>query len=195
MNYTPVVLALTALTACSSTGPSGAPPRIYTVEVSPFAKDCMSWAYSWPCLQVREEPGEVYRSQLESIEGFTFEWGHRYRLEIAEYLIADPPADGSDRRYVLRRVFEDQPLPAGTEFTYSAWPASRAILRKDAANLRMFLDLTVPCGEECEAIGVAIDAEHRFDLTLVLTGNDVAPVALVDWSSCPATVNPTRCDE
>jgi hypothetical protein len=154
----------------------------------------MGWAYPWPCLTVREEPDGQPQGLLEGIEGFPYQWGHRYRLEIAEYVIPDPPQDGSSRRYELRRVLEDQLLPAGTEFGYLAWAGSRSVLRKDANNLNFFLGVTVPCGQDCQALGAAIDAEHRFELTLKHTGISAMPLALVGWTSCPATTNPFQCD-
>ena len=194
MKRTPIVLALAAIAACSSTGPSG-PARVYTVEVAPTLGECMSWVYSWPCLQVRTAPDGAFQSQLTSIEGFAFEWGHEYILQVEEYIIPDPPADGSSRRYELVRVLSDRTLPPGTEFTYIAYSESRSILRKDGGNLRMFLDLTMPCGADCEALGAAIDAEHRFELRMQLTGNKETPVALIDWTSCPATASPFECDE
>jgi hypothetical protein len=52
----------------------------------------------------------------------------------------------------------------------SRWVRASSILRKDADNINCFLGVTVPCGEDCEAIGAAIDAEHRFALTLKHTG-------------------------
>lgn len=195
MNYTPVVLALTALTACSTTGPSRAKPSVYTIEVQPAVTDCMSWASAHPCFQVRNEPDGVLQPRLMHIEGFAYQWGHSYRLEIAEYIVTNPPADGPNRRYVMRRIVEDQVIAAGTQFTYLVWSESPSLRRQGSGNLQMFLDLTVPCGEDCEGIGMAIDAQHRFELTLKFTGHPEAPIALVDWSSCPATVNPTRCDE
>jgi hypothetical protein len=195
MNYTRVVLALTALTACSSTGPSRAKPRVYTVEVRPATTDCMSWFGPHPCFQVRELPEGVLQPRLMSIEGFTYRWGQQYQLEIAEHIVTDPPADGPDRRYVLRRVIEDQVIPAGTEFTYLAWSGSPSIARTGAGDLRILLDYTIPCGEDCEAIGAAIEGRHRFELHMRFTGNTEAPLTLSDWSSCPATIMPTRCDE
>jgi hypothetical protein len=191
----PHLAALLALTACGGTGPSEQAPRIYTIEVLPSTQDCMGWVYSWPCLTVREEPDGQPQRLLEGIQGFAYQWGHRYRIEIAEYVVPDPPQDGSSRRFELRRVLEDELIPVGTEFIYLAWAGSRSVLRKDADHLNFFLGVTIPCGDACTAIGAAIDAEHRFELTLRHTGISATPLALVAWTSCPATVSPTQCDE
>jgi hypothetical protein len=194
MKHAAVLLGLATLTACGATGPSESEPRVYTIEVLPSTQDCMGWAYPWPCLNVREEPDGELHGLLDGIEGFAYQWGHQYRLEIAEYIISDPPQDGSSRRYELRRILEDELIPVGTQFSYLAWAESRSILRKDAGNINFFLGVTVPCGEDCAAIGAAIDAQHRFELTLQHTGITATPLALVDWASCPATANPSQCD-
>lgn len=194
MKQTAVVLALAALAACSATGPSDNLLRVYTVEVEPHLGECNNAFVTVPCLLLREHNQGPVRGHLWGVNGFTFVWGNRYQLRISEYRIPNPPADGASRRYELEEVISVEPIAAGTEFTFNAWPGSRSILRGDGAHLDMFLGLPVACGEDCEAMREAIDAEHRFEMTLRHTGIPSAPVGIVAWRSCPATVNPNLCD-
>lgn len=181
-----------AIVGCNITGPT--PERVFTAQVSHSSQDCMSWVYPMPCLQVQESADAAPYGLMETIEGFSFEWGHRYRLEIARYVIDNPPQDASNRRYELRRIIDDVEIPAGTQFNYVALPESRSILRTDTERVRLFGDQLVRCGEDCAAIGNAIDAGHRFTLKLEHTGNSEQPLALVGWSSCVATTNLFQCD-
>ena len=42
------------------------------------------------------------------IEGFTYERGHEYYLSVRRTILANPPADASDRTYSLIRILEDR---------------------------------------------------------------------------------------
>ncbi|MCA9623797.1 MAG: DUF4377 domain-containing protein, partial [Myxococcales bacterium] len=58
------------------------------------------------CMQVKL-PGEDDWSWLyDGIEGFDFEEGYRYQLEVRVEEVEDPPADASSRRYHLVKVVE-----------------------------------------------------------------------------------------
>jgi hypothetical protein len=180
--------------ACQATEPSDHLIRVYRVEVLPHLGECNNAWFTVPCLQLRAAGQDQAHGHLGSIEGFSFTWGNHSALLIAEYLIPNPPADGSSRRFELRDVIATEPVLAGSEFAFNAWPESRSILRKDATHLNMFLGLDVACGDDCAAIGAAIDAQHRFEMTLRHTGNPDAPVQIVAWRSCVATIRPTQCD-
>jgi hypothetical protein len=63
------------------------------------------------CLLVREVGGAEIGLWYEGIAGFTHEPGYRYRLEVEVERLANPPADGADRRYTLRRILSREPSP------------------------------------------------------------------------------------
>ncbi|WP_260428156.1 DUF4377 domain-containing protein [Burkholderia sp. Bp9031] len=58
------------------------------------------------CLQVRSSPAEPWSPWYAGIEGFAYQPGYQYVLEVDEYRVAHPPADGSSIRWVLKRVVE-----------------------------------------------------------------------------------------
>lgn len=58
------------------------------------------------CLQVRTEPGAPWQHYYGDIEGFSWQEGVDYVLRIREYTVANPPADGSGRRWVLEEILE-----------------------------------------------------------------------------------------
>ena len=66
---------------------------------------CATWfTQQQPCLQVKENENEPYRGFSFDIQGFNYVEGFEYIIEVKEYDIKNPPADGPDKRYVLRRI-------------------------------------------------------------------------------------------
>src|SRR5690606_6198992 len=83
-------------------------PNHKIFEVAPTEVDCIGVG-SRKCLQVREVGGE-WQTFYAPIEGFTFEDGWRYRLQVAVTPVKNPPADGSSLRYQLVRVLDKMPV-------------------------------------------------------------------------------------
>lgn len=60
------------------------------------------------CLLVKENNEETFKKiGLKEIEGFTYEKGHEYLLEIEKTTLANPPADASNIRYKLLKVVKE----------------------------------------------------------------------------------------
>lgn len=78
------------------------------LEVAPTKVDCVG-AFPMKCLQVREVGGQ-WENFYAPIEGFDFEEGSRYRLQVNVSHVANPPADGSSLRYQLVRVLDKMPV-------------------------------------------------------------------------------------
>ncbi|GGA81987.1 hypothetical protein GCM10011521_20440 [Arenimonas soli] len=88
----------------SQDAPTGA-GRERIVLVSGERKPC-SGAGAMQCLQVRTEPGAPWQHYYGDIEGFSWQEGVDYVLRIREHTVANPPADGSSRRWVLEEVLD-----------------------------------------------------------------------------------------
>ena len=92
-----------------------------TVFVSPNTDEMYGfWAeLPYECMLVKfGSPNEEWEKLgLYAIEGFTYERGHEYELRVKRTILANPPADGSDRTYSLVRMVKDNkvkdptPLP------------------------------------------------------------------------------------
>ncbi len=61
-----------------------------------------------PCLQVKEKPNEPYSLFYAGIEGFTYEEGYNYKLEVMRVKRDNPPADGSAYAYYLIKVMNKE---------------------------------------------------------------------------------------
>jgi hypothetical protein len=57
---------------------------------------------------VKEGSSAQWRGFSEAIEGFNYEVGFEYVIEVKVYDIKNPPADASSKRYVLKRIISKQ---------------------------------------------------------------------------------------
>ncbi|MDF3080320.1 DUF4377 domain-containing protein [Burkholderia sola] len=94
-----------AATAPSAARPADGKPVTKTVYVAPQSARCTGVA-PMECLQVRGSSSEPWSLWYAGIEGFAYQPGYLYTLEVDEYRVARPPADGSSIRWVLKRVVE-----------------------------------------------------------------------------------------
>ncbi|MCA7950691.1 DUF4377 domain-containing protein [Burkholderia seminalis] len=94
-----------AATAPDAARAADATPVTRIVYVAPQSARCTGVA-PMECLQVRSSPSEPWSLWYAGIEGFAYQPGYLYTLEIDEYRVAQPPADGSSIRWVLKRVVE-----------------------------------------------------------------------------------------
>ena len=102
-----LVLALGVM-ACASCAPSrGASMQDGAVRVT-FEVDAHRVACTgvapMHCLRVRIPPDTAWRFLYEPIEGFEYEEGFVWRLEVERRRVVNPPADGSSVAYRLVRV-------------------------------------------------------------------------------------------
>jgi hypothetical protein len=78
------------------------------LEVAPTKVDCVG-AGQMQCLQVREVGGD-WKAMHAPIEGFDFQPGWRYRLQVEVTPIQNPPADTPGLRYTLVRLLDKMPV-------------------------------------------------------------------------------------
>ena len=58
------------------------------------------------CMQVRESPHSEWKLFYDGIEGFDFQEGTNYKLEVIIKEVKNPPADASSQRYILHQILE-----------------------------------------------------------------------------------------
>ena len=91
-----------ALGACSAFGEGGEVRRL-TVDAQ--TQECVGVAVQ-QCLRVRYAPDAEWELFYDEIEGFDYEPGFVYVLDVEVRRVADPPADGSSLAYRLVRVVD-----------------------------------------------------------------------------------------
>lgn len=109
------ILSMVGLTACIDDNE----PKDSVKEIRMLVSAETDVTYAWgddkmenpiECLLVKTEGDSEEWKKLgfEQIQGFSYERGHEYYLSVKRTILANPPADGSDRTYELIRVLEDK---------------------------------------------------------------------------------------
>lgn len=62
-------------------------------------------------------------SAIEYVEGFNFEWGYTYTLNVTETKLETPLSDGTQYEYTLNRIVAKTKVPKGTKFKLILDPA------------------------------------------------------------------------
>ena len=153
-------LAVTGLTTCSDDdGPKNSVKEI-RMQVSSETGIMYAWSddkmeHPIECMLVESEdfPGETLQLGFNEIEGFTYERGHEYYLSVKRTILANPPADASDRTYSLvkilaDRLVEDPELPTDKEI-------------KTEADIEYY-DLC-PFGKYAVGSAIVVDDEGKID--------------------------------
>lgn len=175
-------LAIVGLTACSDDEPNDSVKEI-RMQVSSetgIMYDLFDDKMEHPieCMLVESEdfPGETLQLAFNEIEGFTYERRHEYYLSVKRTILANPPADSSDRTYSLVRILADR-LVVEPEL-----PADKEI--KTEADIEYY-DL---CPFEKYAVGSAIvvddegkiDCKVQYDKDSPLPSYDKARIWLIN---------------
>lgn len=96
------------------------------------------------CLRVRELPfGEEFTYFYDTIEGFDFQEGNKYEIEVEVTEVKNPPADASMYKYTLVNVLREQSV---TDHTETQMDLDAAMSRWEAQNMSSYtLTQTLSC--------------------------------------------------
>jgi hypothetical protein len=104
-----LALVVPTLSGCGIVEPDS--ERILTLHVGPQTVDCVGVGPQ-QCLLVKERSTDQWTYFYDSIQGFTFEPGYLYVLQVRRRTVRNPPADGSSAEYHLLKVVSREPAPA-----------------------------------------------------------------------------------
>jgi hypothetical protein len=120
------------------------------------------------CMRVmtEDEPGRWQNLSFSDVKGFIYERGHEYELRVKRTILANPPADGSDRTYELVRILYDKKVETIAE------PEEKAV--KSEADIEY--------EEQCpiEKYAIAKGGEYLMDADGKLTYADGTPTPEFD---------------
>jgi len=120
------------------------------------------------CMRVmtEDEPGRWQNLYFSDVKGFIYERGHEYELRVKRTILANPPADGSDRTYELVRILYDKKVETIAE------PEEKAV--KSEADIEY--------EEQCpiEKYAIAKGGEYLMDADGKLTYADGTPTPEFD---------------
>lgn len=111
MTRSVVMLALlVAFPAATCRSPASPAAQILTLEVAPNTVTCTG-EVERQCLLVRENPTAEWTRFYDTISGFTYQEGYRYRIRVERRRVENPPADGSAYTYRLVELLDKEPVP------------------------------------------------------------------------------------
>ena len=113
LQFLNILSALSFLAACAG--------ETNTLQIEPYKVACMGFVTQM-CMLTQNETQTEPTLESDPIEGFDFEWGKRYEIITETTAISDPPADGSSIRIDLVEVVKEEPVSAGTTFSFSIQP-------------------------------------------------------------------------
>lgn len=131
-----------------------------------------------PELCLREATSEKSGENLlfhGAIEGFSYEWGHRYTLRVAISEVEEPMADGSSMRYELVEVMSDEVVNED----FSLVLAPEFIIGDPVSGGFGLLDArTVWCAAPavCETIAAIVDAGELVEVEIAHASEPSAPM-------------------
>lgn len=109
---------LLLVVVCALTGCLSDEPKDSVKEIDMYVSSETGVTYPWgddmktnpiECMLVSEGDADSwFNLEFGRIEGFTYETGHEYKLRVKRTILANHPADGSDRTYSLVRIVEDK---------------------------------------------------------------------------------------
>jgi hypothetical protein len=101
-----VVLLLVA-TACEKSSSVDVSSRVTILQVDNRQQDCSAGVLQRKCLWVKEDNAANWQLFYYDIDGFTYEPGYRYRLEVKrETLPVEGLMDALPYKYTLIRLIE-----------------------------------------------------------------------------------------
>jgi hypothetical protein len=104
-----LVVVVPNLSGCGILEPSS--ERVLTLHVGPQTADCVGVGPQ-QCLLVKERPADRWTYFYHGIEGFAFEPGYLYGLQVRRRSIRNPPQDGPSYEYHLLKIISREPAPA-----------------------------------------------------------------------------------
>lgn len=113
------------------------------------------------------------------IEGFDYQWGYRYKLDVRVLPVLNPPADGSSTRYELVDIVEKRPVDDEFELTLSSDHVS---VDDDSGRLRLGEEIALRCLDAslCQTIADTVAVYGTVDAVLRYQAPDLLVIALND---------------
>ena len=176
---------LATLIGCDAIGPGGSMER--TLIVQDHAVECTGVSLQL-CLLVKDPSAQQFSYHYSAIEGFHYEWGFVYEIDVEERPVANPPADASSIQTILRKVVSKERVPSGTEFDLVLTAGSGRVVEVAPNRFRFYAAAEFVCsgGTTCADLRaqIAAGARIRYRFEHPITPSD--PLTVVRWELCQA---------
>lgn len=162
---------------------AGSTRRVLLVEH--HAAECVGVGLQL-CLLVRQPTESHFSYHHGGIEGFTYEWGFRYQIEVEEHQVSELAADASSIRTVLRRIATKEPVDPATQFFLVLTAGENRVVEIAPDRYRFYgtAEFVCPAGVPCAELRdeIASGARIRYRFQHPETPGD--PLRVVEWDVC-----------
>lgn len=176
-------LAVVGASGCGLPGLGG--PSRSTLTVQHYAAECVGVSIQW-CLLVAKAGQSGFGFLGSGIEGFQYDWGFVYELEIEEHGVANPPADGSSIRRVLRTELTRSRVAPGTEFdlVLTGGLAPVELVGPGRYRYIWWPEYVCASGVSCEDLALELAAGKQIHFRFAHPAAPTEPLTVVSWEEC-----------
>jgi hypothetical protein len=180
------------LLGCATT--DAGEPVAETIAVFHHPVECVGFVVQG-CLLAKIDAEPDYGALFDGIQGFAYEWGFTYELEVDRFQIDNPPADGPSVRRVLRRLVRKTRVPAGTEFEM-VLTGDGPVQALGGGQYQWFNSPRFDCppGTDCAALATALGQGRRVRFRFAHPAAAANPLQVVAWQVCPNQGIGAPCD-
>ena len=141
MNILACLYFLNAI-ACSGTG--GSPGKSITLFVNHYRVPCTGVGNQL-CYLVKKDNASDWEFLYEGIDGFTYEWGKVYELQVEEVKIKKPAADQSPVSYKLIKIVSTKDVPENEVFQLVVKDSEMTAIQKKDSGMSLLGQYPVRC--------------------------------------------------
>lgn len=179
-----LMVVVLAVSACSPDQPGPGPQLTLTCDatgdtlcIAPFRAPCHG-PFAGLCYRLVTSTSTETSLMYDSIEGFEYQWGHSYQIDVHAVSIPNPPEDSTGRRVILDRIVSDTTVAPGTHFTVQPWPDH--IRGTAGTDLALVGEPLLCVGDTCDALEDARQGTERFELELSFPQVEGGPLVVED---------------
>jgi hypothetical protein len=127
---------------------------------------------------------ERWNFTLNEIEGFQYEWGYVYGLEVKKEEIENPVADGSSIKLTLIKVLSKEKVPADTKFVikltkrYDDGGFTNFLTGDATSGYNLLNDVNIDCGDHCDDLTSSLASKLPLTGTFVHHNDKIKLVKL-----------------
>ena len=121
-----------------------------------------------------EEPGNSeWQYFYDEIEGFNYQPGFVYELNVKKETLENPPQDGSSFNYDLINIVSKEKVPEGALFEIRLkWAGENFVIKNSAAELALLHEYEINCTDLCEELLQKLENSEEVTGTFSHDGNN-----------------------
>jgi hypothetical protein len=175
------ILAFFSTNSCSSTGDAVADSGTINMHINHYKQTGFG---PFPMLaylvqEGKEMEGNIWKYFYDEIEGFEFEPGYLYELEVKTEKVENPPQDASSVKYILQNVISKTRVPLEEIFEIRLKWNDQNFVEISEGRFSLMKEFEIDCGDLCEELSQRLESSE--DVTGVFkhgANNDLKLISL-----------------